>query len=123
MPNRTAHAWGAGITVATTTAYHELKEGGKLTWKTPAAGLAAGAIGSLPDILEPAMNPNHRQFFHSWIVFGLIGYLTYKTYKWEPKTNGKKWLRLALLIAEVAYMVHLIMDATTKKSLPILGKL
>ena len=40
----------------------------------PAAAIPIGAfLGRLPDIIEPSVgNPNHRQFFHSVVVLGLL---------------------------------------------------
>jgi hypothetical protein len=40
----------------------------------PAAAIPIGAfLGRLPDMIEPAFrNPNHRQFFHSITVLGML---------------------------------------------------
>lgn len=40
-----------------------------------AAGWIGGhCLGTLPDILEPATSPNHRQFFHSLVFAGILAY-------------------------------------------------
>jgi inner membrane protein len=86
-----------------------------------AAGLGAG-FGTLPDILEPAFHPNHRQFFHS-VAFGmLVGLGLYKTYQWAPDSTLGEVFRAVALVGGTAYLVHLLMDATTTKSLPLMGK-
>jgi inner membrane protein len=88
---------------------------------TLAGGAAGHALGLLPDLLEPATSPNHRQFFHS-IVFGAaIIAVSHKLYQWQPESDGDKLLRWLGLAASAAYLVHLTLDATTKKSLPLLG--
>jgi inner membrane protein len=92
--------------------------------KHPIAAAALGAgFGTLPDLLEPALHPNHRQVFHSLAFAALLGFGLYKTYVWQPETKAGNIVRSVALIAGTAYIVHLIMDATTPKSLPLLGQL
>lgn len=127
--NRQAHAQGAGLMLALA-AYYDKKgargsvstEGERLGQAVIAGGLGA-ACGSLPDLLEePAIHPNHRQFFHS-VAFGLVmaGGIR-QVYRWQPEEPWQCVLRGAALIAGGAYLVHLAMDATTHKSLPLIGK-
>jgi inner membrane protein len=85
-------------------------------------GLAA-MLGTLPDIVEPAHDPNHRQFFHSLVFAAILGYLAYRLYRWKPEEPWQQAARMLGLIMIGAYLVHLSMDAMTSKSLPILGKL
>lgn len=86
----------------------------------------------IPDILEPATNPNHRAFFHSF-TFGLItGYVSIEAWKdlqtrrFERKTIGiKQWskyevLDVAIVIGAGSILLHLFMDASTKKGLPFI---
>jgi hypothetical protein len=49
----------------------------------PVAAIPIGALlGKLPDIIEPSLaNPNHRQFFHSVAVLGLLGAGMHKLYR------------------------------------------
>jgi membrane-bound metal-dependent hydrolase YbcI (DUF457 family) len=84
------------------------------------AGLAA-LLTNLPDLLEPALHPQHRQFFHSVAFVGLIGLAGYKLYTWEPGDDWEKVLRFLLLVGCGAVLVHLAMDALTKRSLPLVG--
>lgn len=86
-------------------------------------GATAALLASLPDQIEPALHPNHRQFFHSVIFAGALGYGMYRAYKWEPQSTGEKIFRWFALIAGAAYLSHLALDACSAKSLPLLGKL
>lgn len=87
-------------------------------------GCAGGyCFGTLPDLIEPATSPHHRQFFHGLIFAGVMGYGLCRLYQWEPESVELKVLRMIGLIAGGAYLVHLALDATTKRSLPLVGRL
>jgi inner membrane protein len=77
----------------------------------------------LPDVVEPAFHPNHRQFFHSVAFMTLLGAGLYRTYQWQPETRGEALVRGALLVGGSAYMLHVLADACTTKSIPLVGKL
>ena len=84
---------------------------------TPLATLG----GMLPDLLEPASRgPHHRQFCHSVVAFGAVGYGVYRAYKWEPQTELNKCLRIAAIMIGVGYISHLIADSSTPRGLPII---
>jgi len=120
MPNATAHRSGAAITVTLVSICNELdKEQADFVKPVANAALAA-LLGTLPDIIEPAVNPNHRQFFHSVTALGLIGYGSYKLWKWEPENDLDKFIKTLALIGCGSYMTHLLMDSTTPKSLPLI---
>jgi membrane-bound metal-dependent hydrolase YbcI (DUF457 family) len=91
----------------------------------PAIAIPAGIfLGTLPDIIEPALgNPNHRQFFHSVTVLCVLTAGIYKTYHWKPQNEIEKLIRCVMLVGGTAYISHLILDALTSKSLPLVGKL
>ncbi len=91
----------------------------------PAAAIPIGAfLGKLPDMIEPSLgNPNHRQFFHSVAVLGLLGTGMHKLYRWDPQDNVEGLLRGLLLLGGAAYLSHLALDAMTSRSLPLIGKL
>jgi len=80
-------------------------------------------MGKLPDILEPAFHPNHRQLFHGVTVLTLLSAGLVKAYRWSPEEPLEKYIRGLLLIGGVAYLSHLICDASTPKGLPLIGKL
>lgn len=85
---------------------------------------AVGAVaGKLPDLFEPATNPHHRQFFHSYTTMGLVGLGLFKTFEWEPEDNFEHFARKLILIAGAAYLSHLFLDMTTPRGLRMLGKL
>jgi membrane-bound metal-dependent hydrolase YbcI (DUF457 family) len=119
MSNRTTHQLVAAASIGVILG--QLEE----TNKEPpliGAGLAA-LVTNLPDLLEPALHPHHRQFFHSVVFVGLIGLAGYKLYTWEPNDDWERVLRFLLLVGCGAVLVHLAMDALTKRSLPLVGKI
>jgi len=85
------------------------------------AALAA-ALGDLPDRLEPAIHPHHRQVYHSLAFAVVVGTAAYKLYKWNPVEEWSKLLRLLLLVGCGSYIIHLALDAFTPRSLPLLGR-
>jgi inner membrane protein len=76
----------------------------------------------LPDLVEPALHPNHRQFFHSVAFMAMLGIGLYTAYKWETEATGEAFLRGAMLVAGGAYFLHIAADACTAKSIPLIGK-
>lgn len=84
--------------------------------------LAAG-FTKLPDVLEPAIHPNHRQFFHGVAFAGMLGVATHKMYCWKPDNPTDETVRFLLLVCASAYFIHLMLDAGTPKSLPLIGRL
>lgn len=89
-----------------------------------AVGYVGGyCLGTLPDLIEPATSAHHRQFFHGLLFAAAVGYAIYRVYKWEPETAQNKFIRALILIGGGAYLVHLTLDATTPRSLPLIGRL
>lgn len=90
----------------------------------PIAAAALGSLfGALPDLLEPAIHPHHRQFCHGWATFAVIGYGVRRAYLWQPDTDSERFWRGLALIAGGAYLSHLLLDCITPRSLPLIGKL
>ena len=62
------------------------------------AALVAALASGLPDVLEPATSPHHRQFCHSAAFAALITAGMKKLYDWVPlKENGMEaqfWMNL-----------------------------
>jgi membrane-bound metal-dependent hydrolase YbcI (DUF457 family) len=121
MPNALTHQSVAALTIGGWIAQLEAKERKKTMAPLGGATLAFMST-NLPDMLEPAIHPHHRQFFHSLAFVGLIGLGMYKLYEWETKTSQEEFLKFCLLVVGGSYLIHLAMDACTSRSLPLLGK-
>ena len=91
----------------------------------PVFATGVGALaGRLPDILEPSIgNPHHRQFFHSFAFLGATACAYKKAYDWEPENSWEAFLRGLALVIGGAYISHLVVDAFSNRSLPLIGKL
>ena len=85
--NKQQHAIGAAVVVGLGSLFLSSKSDKSTGQRVMEAGISselAAVLGSVPDLLEPATHPNHRQFFHS-VLFGLTvagGLL--KLYEWNP---------------------------------------
>ena len=93
----------------------------KFNFQSLLKSIAIGAIGgfaasTLPDILEPATNPNHRKFFHSLTFAGLMLYGNHKL----KNSQLPEELKQAFNALSIGYGLHLGADLTTPKSLPII---
>lgn len=121
MPSAIVHRTGAAAIVGAYLMAREAQEG-KSTLAPLGGSLLAAVCATVPDILEPAIHPHHRQGFHSVTMATLVGGAIYALKQWQPETEGEKLLRSCLLIAAWAYLIHLAMDACTKRSLPLFGK-
>lgn len=121
--NAAAHAFHAATFVGGAHAVHDLDRHGQLTPMPLASGALAGMLGSLPDWIEPASNPHHRQFFHSVVFLGGVAYVTYRIYRWQPVTPWQQLTKWLGIVAGGAYMAHLACDARTSRGLPMLGRL
>lgn len=86
-----------------------------------AASLSA-VLATLPDILEPAVNPHHRQGFHSVALAVILGIGVYEAYWWEPDTPTQEALRSLAIVGGSAYLLHLVGDMLTAKGLPLVGR-
>lgn len=91
---------------------------------TPAAAgvvLGAMALGSvigslLPDLLEPARSPNHRAFFHSFIVAGIVGLILRALWRRAGRPEAGEAFAKGIAIG---YGAHLAADSITPKGLPL----
>jgi len=123
MSNAATHALFAAAMVGGAHAVHDLQRHGQLTAAPLLTGGMATVLASLPDWIEPATNPHHRQFFHSFVFGGVVVYVTYRLYRWETESPWQEFLRWLGMVAGGAYVVHLICDSGTPRSLPMLGRL
>jgi membrane-bound metal-dependent hydrolase YbcI (DUF457 family) len=118
--NGPTHRLVAGLTTGVFLAHQETGTG-ECTVKPLLGGAAAAFFTNLPDILEPATSPNHRRFFHSLAFVGMLGVALNEVRQWEPQTEWDKILKQTILVAGVAYLIHLALDFSTCKSLPLVG--
>jgi membrane-bound metal-dependent hydrolase YbcI (DUF457 family) len=80
------------------------------------AGLLAAGV---PDFIEPAIHPHHRQFAHSFTTGGIL--LKLATDHCGVDNGGLTQFQKILLAAGIAgYVSHLIADACTPKRLPLI---
>lgn len=107
------------LAVAASTAAVKLQEGKPVDGAAIAMGAAAACFPSLPDILEPALHPNHRKIFHNLTMAFAVARLTHHAYKWEPQGGWEPPRRIAFLVGGSAYLARLARDAFTVKSLPL----
>jgi len=121
MSNGATHRLVAAVAVGTALAHAEYNSNEKTMRPVVGALLATGTT-NLPDLIEPAAHPNHRQFFHSVAFAGILGWGAYKVYEWEPEHPVDKAIRFVLLVGAAGYLIHLALDACSAKSLPIIGK-
>lgn len=93
-------------------------------------GIGISALASrLPDILEPATSPNHRRFFHSVAFLALVTIACCGVWKKlqrmgeERETESTALSELVVtlfLVGLLCVVLHLILDSSTRKSLPII---
>jgi inner membrane protein len=119
--NAAAHQLTAGACVGMFLADRQQRTGEAGTHPV-VGGLAASFFTNLPDLLEPATSPNHRQFFHSVLFAALLGAGLYQLHNWKPEEPAEKFWKAVAMIAISGYLAHLALDATTAKSLPLIGK-
>jgi len=121
MPNGKFHRVAAALTVGGVLIYDEDQKGRTSLKPFAGAGIAA-LTTNLPDILEPATHPHHRQVFHSFLAAIAVGYTWKELYEWQPEENGDKALRFILMTGCAAYLLHLALDSLTSRSIPLVGK-
>jgi len=71
----------------------------------------------LPDILEPATSPNHRNFFHSVAAGTAIGVGMYKANRSNLPESNKELINLP----GACYLSHLVLDSETEFGLPLVA--
>lgn len=97
---------------------------------TALAVTIGGASGRLPDFIEPALHPNHRSFFHSYLFGFFLVYIGKYFYdflrrKDSEEVDDKKidWFKVIIFIIFIgiaAYIIHLLLDAFSRKGLPFI---
>lgn len=72
-------------------------------------------------MLKPVEHPNHRQFFHSAAFGLLVGKLSYEAYRWVPASDRERLWRELILLGGGAYLLHLLLDSSAPRGIPLLG--
>lgn len=119
--NGPTHRLVAGAAVGIYLADSEAKNGTP-SLRPVAAGAVAALLTNLPDFLEPATSPNHRAFFHSLAFAALLAMGLHRLHQWQPETSSEKFWKEIGMLTGVAYLIHLALDFTTHKSLPLFGR-
>lgn len=145
MPRRRTHVFAGAASGAAFAAYRSWDAPPPQLVAETLGGLVGGCFGGiLPDLLEPATSPNHRHLAHSVVAGGALTLA--RIGEWQAscrlaadaamdrsrrhavdcperrqaETEAIFWRFFAgALVGLVAgYASHLILDATTKRSLP-----
>jgi len=131
MPNKREHGIAGAISggvisllIDTTRQMKRIEEGTQLKWDSGRTflwllgGVCLGHFaGRLPDIIEPAHNPQHRKFFHS-IVFSLMGAHLWR--KLMKRKDVPQELKDIVSILAASYGSHLFLDSQTPMGLPLI---
>lgn len=108
---------GLAASVLKQTLQRQFDPARQFDWAELAAfGVAGGLIGLVPDLIEPAVTPDHRGFFHS-VSFGAgLWYATHGPHsrRWEGDS------RVAARTLCWCYLSHLIGDAGTPKGVKLI---
>lgn len=80
-------------------------------------GVISAIFSLLPDMLEPAYTPNHRGFFHSYTVLGLLALALFKIDQSIDLNLARKSLTFCAIIG---YGSHLILDSKTPAGLDLI---
>lgn len=112
----TGAAVGASLNIIKQSAQKTLNPKRAFSFGELAVWSAAGAAAaSLPDILEPALTPLHRRFFHSMAVGGLIVFFIFG----KPARFLRKETHEFFSVAGFGYLSHLALDILTPMGLPL----
>ncbi|MFA5794332.1 MAG: hypothetical protein WC980_04610 [Candidatus Brocadiia bacterium] len=131
MPNFGRHAkWGfllgggTGLIIDLVRQFDRMKKGEqeKFSWAElllyTGGGASLGfACATVPDWLEPATNPNHREVFHSMSagVLTIIGLIR------ANQSNLPTELKDGITAGGLSMLSHLVLDSATPKGLPFIG--
>lgn len=78
--------------------------------------IGGGFCGILPDLLEPATSPFHRQFFHSGTTASICVYSLLKL----QDSNLDQDTKNLLTSSGFGYISHLVLDLKTPMGLPFI---
>ena len=78
--------------------------------------LAGGAAALVPDLLEPANTPNHRQFCHSLAAAVIVSQIISGKHTDACSPETKKLLH----VLGAGYLSHLLLDCGTPKGINVI---
>src|SRR5688572_11727465 len=115
MPNRAAHI---GIGFSSTLAWEAYRIDIDGQDDQAMYRIGAGTFAALaPDLIERALSPRHRKFFHSVLIGGALLYLLSQWCGNGPQKSVHRWLSTMA----VGYLSHLCADCRTPAGLPWCG--
>lgn len=116
MANAKQHALiGAGVGVVGWLLYCKLLDRPAQVGEVLLAAGGGMIGGLLPDVLEPAIHPNHRRFFHSYVATALLAHANrYVSRHMQMPAET----RAAIHLVSLGFVSHLATDAHTPKGLP-----
>lgn len=85
-------------------------------WTVLGCALVGGTAALIPDILEPAVHPDHRRFFHSVTSGSGVAWLLGGPHTSECSPG----IQVLLASAAMGYLSHLAADACTPNSIRFL---
>ena len=117
--NRNEHILISGIGTAILDLFDQAESGEPINFLQTLFSSFVGSIGgTIPDIVEPSFrNPNHRGFFHSVAASGVL-HLSENMIK--SSENVHPFVKKLFIDLSRGYKFHLLADATTKRSLPLI---
>lgn len=119
MPNAIVHARIGGAAGAATYLGMSARFRRDLNPVEMAACCSIGvAFAALPDVIEPALTPNHRSIAHSVVILLLL--VAFVFWYCHDKDNERDQFRkIVVASAAAGYLTHLVADSGTPKGLPI----
>jgi membrane-bound metal-dependent hydrolase YbcI (DUF457 family) len=119
MPNAKAHAQIGAVAGAVT--YVVMSHHYERKMDVLEAGFCAligMASAALPDLIEPALTPNHRGTAHSVVILFLLLALII-LFCQDEEGKREEFVKMVVASAGAGYLTHLIADSCTPKGLPI----
>lgn len=149
MPNCRTHTLVGAAAGAGLAAYHARNEASEHRLLEIAGGVLGGVWGGrLPDILEPATSPCHRDLAHSCLTLFAAGALTLEDWRRSCRERAEDYRRRledpaltsaaqllytvveffwrftagVLTGVQVGYASHLVLDGCTPSGLPLVSR-
>lgn len=120
MPKANVHSVAGAAAGAAWCVIYYRKSGIKIKLPDLLVASAVGLAGGLlADLIEPALDPNHRKFAHSILV--AIGLVVLIGLILRNSVSISEEQSLALGSMMVAYLSHLMLDSATPRSIPLMG--